>query len=98
MRITETDLNRLAQRFHDVSDVGLAGVHDKPKVIEGLRTVFQAIGIEVEKTPRIVITRNDAGSVDIQAIQADGNTRAYATYKDTADYMSALDRLINTVL
>ena len=48
--------------------------------------------------PRITITRNKEGAIDIQAIRADGLTRAWATYQNPDDFMPALRDLIATVL
>lgn len=49
MVLTEVEVNQLAQLFHENAD-GLThgGVHDKPRVVKGLRAVFGQIGVQVE--------------------------------------------------
>lgn len=40
---TDVELNRLAQRFYEASDISLPSMTDKPKVVAGLRAVFEAL-------------------------------------------------------
>lgn len=39
---TETELNRMAQLFYEMSGLNLPRMTDKPLVVKGLRAVFEA--------------------------------------------------------
>lgn len=53
LRIDETDVNRLAQRFYEDSGISLPSMTDKPKIVAGLRSVFEALGIQVATNPPV---------------------------------------------
>ena len=47
MNLTETEVNILAQRFYDAAALTLPSMTDKPKIVAGLKAVFDIIGIVV---------------------------------------------------
>lgn len=42
------EVNRLAQLFYERSGIRLPAMTDKPKVVAGLRAVFEDMGIHIE--------------------------------------------------
>lgn len=46
--LSATDVNRLAQLFYERSGIRLPAMTDKPKVVAGLRAVFEEVGIHIE--------------------------------------------------
>ncbi len=53
--ISETDLNRLAQRFYEASGITLPRMADKPMIVDGLRAVFEAVEVRVQLTNPLVV-------------------------------------------
>ena len=47
LNLTEVEVNRLAQAFYDAAALTLPSMTDKPKIVAGLKAVFEQIGIVI---------------------------------------------------
>jgi hypothetical protein len=69
--------------------------HDEP---ERFAVTWGDVGRTRPRLARVTITRNEAGSLELEAVRPDGRTFGLATYTDERDWLPTLRYMIEGVL